>query len=249
MKNQAYLPSLFVALFFWSSCLFFTLSAQGGFSITPNAFDESYEDEDISNESHVFVLESLLSNTSNEPMDLKWERFILEPCPEEWNIIVFDGFVTYVPSVNTNSFPVQLSPGDTAALFHLEIYPRTVAGCCDIEIVFSDYNDPENVLDTVYYSIQINDALCSTTSSKEQAIPPATITVFPNPTAASFSLDTAVKMDRITLCNSLGERLKTFPLQENNTYSIHELPSGLYLLQYYQEGQLVGSSRLVKGIH
>jgi len=169
-----------------------------------------------------------LFNTGDEPITIRWERFIVD-APEEWEVLVCDLNQCYEPIVYSNiasdlglDAPVTLEPGGSTNL-DVHILPKGTAGTAVVNIEVADANEPDNVLITSRYELTAT----TPTSTEEIAVP--TLSIFPNPATDYIQIRNSQDVDRLVVYNIVGREMRSFNAAPGQRYFIGDLPNGLYL--------------------
>ena len=224
----------------------FHAQAQSMLHIDPDQFEEIRLNIDISDEYFNIDMESFLTNLSPDTINLKWKRSISENCPDEWDIFVSDFYISYLPWIDSNVISLDLLPLDSNQYFIIQVYPRSVPGCCDLNVVFSDYYDANLIYDTIHYSIKINDELCLPTSTIDKKLLNMKFDVYPNPVITYFRVGSDIDFDTILIYDFTGKLLKKINKPTKNKIDVAELQNGYYHLQFILGNQIMGQTRIIK---
>ena len=85
----------------------------------------------------------------------------------------------------------------------------------------------------------IDSSLCIVTAIHEQEVPKPEVSLYPNPTAGFFLLDTdLVDIDKIMIRNYLGQVVKTYSLP-NQTMDLSDQPAGIYFVSFIVKAELI----------
>jgi hypothetical protein len=169
-----------------------------------------------------------LFNTGDEPITIRWERFIVD-APEEWSVLVCDINQCYEPIVYSNiaddiglNAPVTLEPGGST---NMDVHVRPVGkpGNAVVNIEIADANAPDDVLITSRYELTAT----SPTSTRELSVP--TLSIFPNPATDYIQIRNSQDVDRLVVYNIVGQEMRSFNAAPGQRYFIGDLPNGLYL--------------------
>lgn len=117
------------------------------------------------------------------------------------------------------------------------VFDPTVAGIGTHTITYT-FTDVNNCDGTSTQTITVNNCL---SVFEEQLI---SFELLPNPVKESFQIVSQVTIDQVTLLDMSGRVIKEFT-GEAISYSIQEVPSGVYMVRVHAEG-LVQDQRLVK---
>ncbi len=208
----------------------FNISAQSILTFEPADVEEVFQ-ADISNLSLDLQLETIVSNTSDDTLLLKWERMVLSQ-PQEWLTQVCDNNFCYEPPVFTNyseehniNEPVVILPGASFKLiFH--VLPKGVAGTGSYELPFYHISDPTEEIAKVTFKAVVGNLSNTARLSRPR------FTVFPNPASEYFEVSGNERIDQVVLYNLVGRTVKTFQAFDNRRYFINDLPDGLYLVSF-----------------
>jgi len=218
--------------------------AQNELEIIPDVFDEIHLNADISNSWEVFQMTSFMSNLADTTMTLGWKRTIAPDCPSEWEFYIADKNLEYLPTIDMSPLPFDLAVGETDAIFVLNVFPRSTAGCCEIDVTFYDFDSPNTIIDSIQYAILINDESCLTTSVSNLESYEDMLSISPNPVYSILNIQSEIAIDQIVLSTTLGVPL--VKQASTNSIEVAHLSSGIYVLQAYSKGKLVGVKRIVK---
>jgi hypothetical protein len=226
---------IFAILFTWN------LQAQLSVQVYPN--DLSYDlQTDLTYEFSEPVAHAWVINTSNETINLRWEREIIgATCPSEWKYKICDDTACYSANTPSNVIfggglfkPISLAPGDSTIL-DIHVVPTLVAGCCTVRINLSHVINANS--DTPITSADFD--ICISPLSSVTEKDKASLRVYPNPTTNYFTLTKNNFVKQLYVSNILGKRVKSFQTTTNGKYDISELPDGIYLVS------MVGDNRRV----
>ena len=202
---------------------------QNGFSISPESFDESIN-EDLEYWSS-FRLEATMENNSDSILTINWQIINID-LPPEWGASVGDGNITSLPGppiATNNQYPIELAPGSTNNnYFDIDIYPNETPGCGTFEVLFS-LDESGLLLDTVEYEVSINDDDCLISKIDDQYVDEK-IEIFPNPFMDHFNIKTKLDIKHVTIYNLVGIPL-TAPINNFQNIDVSNLETGMYLLE------------------
>lgn len=234
---------LFITSLFLFSVL--PLTAQTSVSFSPTDVEETFQ-VDISNTSLDLQLETIVTNTTDDTLMLKWERMVVSQ-PQNWLTQVCDNNFCYEPPVFTNyspeqniNEPVVLLPGSEFKLiFH--VLPKGVAGTGSWELPFYRIEEPATEIGRVTFKAVVGNLSSSVTVSKPR------FTIYPNPASEYFEVTGGDKVDHIILYNMVGRVVRSFQAYDKRRYFINELPDGLYLVSFVSlDKGVLRTSRLSK---
>lgn len=229
--------------------LFFTVSvvlAQSPITIEPNPVERSFV-EDLSDEFLDLELYAKITNTTNEPVSLKWTR-IVNSKPSAWETQVCDNVFCYLPAVSSNidenlglNEPFVLEAGESFDLiFH--VLPNSMEGAGSFELVFALTSAPDTPIDTARFVANVTKS--TTTSTFDVAN--SDIRVYPNPATDYFELTNMSGVDRLVVYNLLGREVRSYRPFRSEQYSLNGLPDGLYLVSLQSRGKALKTVRLNK---
>lgn len=208
------------------------------------------EDFDLSDLYAEEIIENSITNESMEDIDIRW-TFIEGTCPEEWDWIKQDENITYAhpvtsnvdPSVGLNT-PVTLEAGETGSYLLLFVYPRQVAGCCQVAYELSDANDPTATpIATAVYDVYINAPDCplvSNTFEEENN----KVKIFPNPTTGFVSIQSEYAVKNVQLYSIQGQDFGSINVPGNNELDLSNFPAGIYFLKIMMENEKIIWSKI-----
>jgi hypothetical protein len=202
------------------------LAAQAPLTFTPDEIE--VEGIALPDDFHEIVGYATVKNISDDTINLKWTRVIID-MPDEWESQICDFNFCFLPIVYSNyapdlglESPVPLAPGGETNM-DVHILPKGVAGTAEIRIDLSTEEEPETILASGTYRITATPA----TSTRQVAR--TRLTAFPNPTADYIQLRGAEEVDRIVLYNIVGKEVRSFNAAMGGRYYVGDLPNGMYL--------------------
>jgi len=71
----------------------------------------------------------------------------------------------------------------------------------------------------------------SAEASATKLVSKAALKVFPNPASTFIQLQTMTGVNAIVIYNLVGRKIKKFIAEQDKSYSIEDLPKGMYLIQ------------------
>jgi hypothetical protein len=203
-----------------------SLTAQAPLTITPAEIE--VEGVALPDDFHEIIGYATVKNVSNDTINLKWTRVIID-MPDAWESQICDLNFCFLPIVYSNfapdlglESPVPLAPGGETNM-DVHILPKGVAGTAEIRIDLSTEEEPSTILASGTYRITATPA----TSTRQAAR--TRLTAFPNPTADYIQLRGAEEVSRIVLYNVLGKEVRSFNAAMGGRYYIGDLPNGMYL--------------------
>ena len=213
-------------------CLSYTISAQD-VVVSPNPVHdwETVDDMEI-------IGDAVIKNESNVEKTYTWERTVI--C-ESGNIQTWfcDPNLCYLPSVSTQQF--TLAPGAEGPFQLHANFSTTDNRALTVEIKVYENGNEANVVNAMY---ELND--CAAITSIED-VELSEIKLFPNPTIDNFSLTNIGNIQNLIIHNIIGTPLKQYLAEENASYSISDLPAGIYMVQLMDvNGNNVGTKRVFK---
>ena len=210
--------------------------------ITPADTTANIPTADLSDNWLLFSPRVSLTNTTDDTLNIVWRREFIGECPLAWDFLVSDLWNDYTPHINTNYDPsisleaaFPLLPNQTEEAIHSHLYPRTVAGCCNVAIHISELNNPDSILATAYFNYRINDPDCSLVNDIEEI--KKEILIYPNPADNVVYIETEKPIQSIQVFDLNGKKLKTEI--NNNQIKVDDLPNGILIFKLVMKnGQL-----------
>jgi len=183
------------------------------------------------------IIENFLGNESMEDINVRW-TFIEDTCPDEWEFIKADELLTYISTVTSNidpalniDNPILLEAGETGSTMFLFLYPRQVAGCCQVGFEFSDANDPTATpIASATYDISINDPDCQLINYTFE-IDNNRVKIYPNPTSDFLKIESTSPIELVNFFSVNGQDLGEVNLSENNEVDLSSMSKGIYFLK------------------
>ena len=196
----------------------------------------SFQDADLTDGYLDLSIHVLVTNTSTETIDIKWEIVPSEDnCSSEWGYLGCDDNQCYLENIFSNvnppgegpNVPSVMTPNESYEfIFHLR--PHNTSGCCDIELLFSAVENPDSILTSLMFPLAVNDTSCTTAVDdqfQENSI------VFPNPFSDVLNIKNETPIKSISIIDMHGSQI----LVKNNSFSnqidLNQLKTGLYLLK------------------
>lgn len=220
----------------------FALSAQQ-IKATPEIV-EQHVVTDLSDFSAELELPGKISNNTDNPIEIKWLQTLWDQ-PFEWQAEIADRDNYYLADENgytDNEYvmPLLLQPGETIDL-SIYIYPNGRAGTATYAIDVVDAADHSKVLETIVYYISVSHKV------EVEAVTIRNVKVFPNPARDYFEITPNQLISKITLYNSIGQRVKTYTAERGKKYDVTTIPNGLYLAELSDaNGKTLKTVRLLK---
>lgn len=193
-------------------------------------------------------IHTTITNNTGEEVELKWVRNIKE-MPMSWQTyICIDNFLCFFPESDTNydpandiEDPLVLSAGASMD-FALHILPQNVMGDGAFEVTIALTSKPDSVIGKVEFNAVVRDRTSSTFALQAQDI-----RVFPNPATDYIMLTEYNHVSRVDIYNIVGRRMRSFPIVNDRSLNISDLPNGLYLVGLVDHsGRTARTLRLVK---
>ena len=218
-------------------CLFFggLLFSQSAIELLPPDTTFIELNADISTQWEEFDVTVYLQNTTSDTLMMVWRKDMSD-CPEEWETVIGDPYQHYIhfvfsnfdTSLNINN-PVAIIPNQPPQFgFHVELYPRSVPGCCTIPLHISLLENPDSIITTGYYRFAINDPNCDFVNSEE--VVENGVSVFPNPTSDKVFIETDDVVQSVQAFNLIGEKIKGGRFA-NGQLDFSGLPQGVFILK------------------
>ena len=207
-----------------------SVNAQSIILFEQDTATQIHENVDLSDMYQYFTLELFYKNNTDEFISVNWRREFGENCPTEWDVVSGDVLITYLPNIDESQSPIPLSPSDSNFFMGQFFYPRGVAGCCDIKMIFSLEGDPDNPIDTGYYFLEVNADGCLTASSVvDQEV--ELLQFYPNPTSDVLNIEGGLAIESIEILDLTG-RVYTIPFVAfSKQVDLSALHSGIYIFR------------------
>ena len=217
----------FIILAFIS--LTYTLTAQD-IEVTPNPVHdwETIDEAEI-------LGDAVIKNNSAEVKTYTWERTVISNVNniDTW---FCDPNVCYTPATNSASF--TLNPGEEGP-FQLHANFTSEERALKVQIKVYENGNETNFVDAIY-ELELEVVGTETVAINE-------IKLFPNPTTDHFTLTNIGNVKTLVIHNIIGAPLKQYLAEENASYSISDLPEGVYMVQLIDtDGNNVGNKRIFK---
>jgi len=184
---------------------------------------------------HEVISHTMITNTSNETLNLYWTRRVSnEPGP--WRNFICDQFNCYDSLINANPLnrPNILAPGEHFDLqVHLE--PHQTVGTGDILLNILDASG--NILGSTNGTMVISESTAVKDANDLK------LTVFPNPTSDYFQVSETPGLKGIEVFNIVGNKIRSFDFAVNRQYYVGDLSDGIYLVRLVS-----GSKKVLKTI-
>jgi len=191
-----------------------------------DSITQIYENVDISSMGDNFALNLFFKNNTDDSILVNWRRELGEDCPLEWSIATADPNGTFQFSIEESPIPIQLSPTDSNFIASNVFLPMNTPGCCNVKLIFSLDENPDEPIDTSYYNIEINSEGCLSTSINEFEI--NEFEVYPNPVANAINLKNYVEIESLEIFDLSGRILYKVNLIESSKIDISSFPKGFY---------------------
>lgn len=231
----------FLALF----CI--TILGYGQISIDPEFVDFNHDNLDLSSNILDEVEKFTVCNISDQTVELVWVLEKGDGCNSDWDTQVCDNNVCYDFNVNSNQGILLsvLEPDSCSNLFALHVWPRSEAGCCNMQMYFYLKDNLQDAIGTVEFDVRINDTDCLLSDTKEEIA--SSLHIFPNPVSNYFRLDgnesSAVK--ELVVYNLLGRPIRSFNAIGVNEFDMTGMPQGIYLVGMVGEnGELIKTVKI-----
>lgn len=219
---RSYLTIFFLVLVIHSN-------AQNIILLEQDTVSQVNENVDISDDFITFALDLFFKNNTNDSISINWKRELDENCPLEWHIVTADQLITYVPWINESQIPIPMTPIDSHFIVSHVFYPRTVAGCCDIKLLFFLEGDDTNPIDTGYYHIEINADDCNITATHEAES--GQFNIYPNPTSTILNIDNKHLIASIEILDIKGKLYHQGTQPLSSQIDLSSFPTGMYYLK------------------
>ena len=203
------MKSLFTGLF---TFIFFY------FSVAQITFDPNVillESDGTDNNDYILVK---ISNTGSEPVSVHWMFEKGENFPEEWDIIITDDNLDYVPNHFKNApvLPNNIAANDSID-YYIRIFPNNTAGSTYCILHLYEDADCENEIAT---------SSPPTTSIHIELL--EQMILYPNPTSDYVGIMNDDKVNSVEVVNSVGQTVIKREHQNNELHPVSDLPNGIY---------------------
>jgi hypothetical protein len=189
---------------------------------------------------------STITNVSNTPVTLRWQRINPSNLPMGWESLICDNTSCYPPFVSSNimpefdlNAPVVLAPGATSNL-DVHLRPNQLPGSTTIRVQVTAVGDTA-VLATGTFNFS-----AVLTSNSYYGARNQDVKVFPNPVTDYFQISSGTKITKIIVQNALGRQVRSFDAYDGRRYSLSGLPDGMYLVSLYDGRGLAKTVRVIK---
>jgi len=197
-----------------------------------------YEDFDLSGWDDIKI-HVLVKNTSTDTINLKWKiNRSEENCNEEWATSYYDYNLCYIEWITSNVdpdislyMPVIMPPGFQYEQI-LVGYPNHVAGCCNFSFDFSEAENPDNILASVYLPVQINQENCFTSTNDNEV---DHLKIYPNPFNDIIRLECESEINRVEIYNINGQLLYNRRTENRDILELGFLYNGMYFIALFDE--------------
>lgn len=212
--------------------------------ISPNPAEvEAYIDLSQSNDP--VELSVTVTNISEKPIAFKWEQSFRDQ-PFEWRAEVQDKNSHYFSFMlggfldNWDVMPIHLEAGESFDLTYF-VTPNGRAGTATYIINFVDIETNKELINSLYYYVTVHH------EQAQQNIRLKDIKLFPIPARNYFEITPNHLVDKIVIYNSIGQKIKTFFVNENFKFDISSFPDGLYMVELIdQKNNKLTTTRLLK---
>jgi len=180
---------------------------------------------------------SKVINQTNETLNLRWERIIID-IPTEWDAPICDNVLCWAPHIGAKDF--TLAPNEEGDM-KVSYRPNGTEGSSEVHILIYD---PLDSLNTVQEHSYFGTATTVSVEEPEEV----DFTIYPNPARDYVVLPQNNQITKAILYNIAGKQVKTFDLVTNtNRFDIADIMRGTYLLQFIDEaGAILHTTRLTK---
>lgn len=179
-----------------------------------------------------------LTNTTGSVQKMRWTRTIIN-ITSGCTTKVCDLIQCYTPIVSTKTFDINANATGNI-IMHFENYDSLPNASGVIHLKMSNENFPT---DTVTVVFLFTDA----SSGTGQALPAATVRLFPNPATDYFRLDAADAVHRIRMFALDNREVARFTAAPGTIYPLADVPAGTYILALEDEnGRVFQALELVK---
>ncbi len=188
-----------------------------------------------------------VTNVSDAPLSVRWQRLLPSNLPLGWEVLVCDNVQCYPPFVSSNimpefdlNAPIVLAPGATSNL-DVHVRPNQFPGSASIRLQLTAGADT-TVLASGSYNIS-----AVLTSSSNYTAQAQDVKIFPNPASDYFQLSPGHKINRVVVYNTLGRQVRAYDAYDGRRYySLAGLADGMYLVSLFDSKGMVKTLRLIK---
>lgn len=211
--------------------------------VSPNPVEKEVY-VDLSSVDDPIELSTTIKNISNEPIQIIWEQSFRDQ-PFEWDTEILDINSHYFSSSGFlqtwEVMPIDLQPGESFDLTYF-VTPNGRAGSAVYTINLID-NKGEQLVNSFHLYLTIHH------KKAQQRLTAKDIKLYPNPASDYFEITPNHLVDKIYLYNAIGQKVKTFYLNENFRFNIEDFPEGLYLIELVdKKNHKIKTTRLLKRI-
>lgn len=205
------------------------LSAQQTILLEQDSAIQIHQNVDISNEFQEFAVDLFFKNNTNDTILVNWKRSFGPNCPLGWDVVSADQFLTYVPSIHESQTPILMTPTDSHFILRQLFYPRQLAGCCNVHVVFSLDDAPNTPIDSGYYYIEINADDCGVSAvayeNRDQ------IQMYPNPTSTTLFMENSFLIQSIEVLDFTGNTVLHIKDRHIDEIDFFSFPTGIYFVK------------------
>ncbi len=202
------------------------------FTVEPSPASASGEPED-----QFIDASSLVINQTNQTLNLRWERIVID-MPAEWDAPICDNVLCWAPHIAAKDF--TLDPNESGDM-KVSYRPNNTEGNGEVHIRIYD---PLDSLNTVQEHIYYGTAGTVSVEEPEEM----DFTIYPNPARDFVVLPENNQITKAILYNIAGKQVRTFNMAANTRqFNVADLMRGTYLLQFIDEsGAILHTTRLTK---
>lgn len=230
----------------------FTLNAQD-LILSDEVVHHNFENVDFATQLDLFEYFAVTNNT-NEVMELKWERIVLNSTESEWKSQVCDNNTCYGFNTSTNydpdnliDEPFILEAGETFSEFALHVWPQGTPGCGQYLLRFSRTSAPDDILAVIQVNASVNTPDCTFLSSTDEKEAVADVILYPNPSFGQFTLSNNDVVKQLAVYNILGKQVRQINYVNGDYVDVSDLANGMYLVALQNdEGQTLKTLRISK---
>jgi hypothetical protein len=165
-----------------------------------------------------------LKNEGADTVFLAWTLDVKEQ-PTEWQYYVCDteNCYNFNQDVSSTQRPNIIPPGESIiVMFHT--LPAEVAGEGSYNINFFDLDFPDSL--KIEVPITVNTVTSSTSNLAVKGL-----SIFPNPTADFFRVNTGSLVSTIDVVSVVGKKMLSFKAQQGSFYDVSDLNTGIYYVR------------------
>lgn len=223
--------------------LFFCILSFQVFAQTFEYTSDEVENDFVLDEGNVnqdVVSHGFVTNMDPFTNNLYWVRTEVY-MPQGWESAICDKTACYFPSVGEKALDLLASE---QSIFDLHLYTYGLPGdSAVIQLCVYEVNDMSTQQCKTY--VYRNEGLSSSKNIDDSEV---SIKISPNPATDYFTIQSDTKIGRVDIYNIIGSKLKSFDSRDHAAFPVSELPSGMYLVRFFNEdnSRVVSTLRMKK---